>query len=353
MPIILCFDTETTGRPPPSTNPAFKSEGFFNDKRVPAESWPRVIQLAFIVYDTDAISMIYHYDEIIKMKSGVKIPPDSIKVHGITDKMSHASKIGIKDAMLKFAHAYDSCDFIVGHNIQFDINVICAELTLLLRESTTTPEEKTKLTPVLKSMLYDKDKKVCTMQQSKKVCRLPRLVYDVEKEEYARDSVGHFIEDAGLDKFGNKVTRNPRLETAHNILFKQKPNGTLHNALVDVAVCLRIFMYLYKNKKIDICDNGHRGENEFIYKTIRPSKLLSNELPVQIGDTPRIVEIKKMHEINFNKEFPKRTIRQSRGTASRSRVSRSKTRTYRMRNRKSASPNKSRRAFTVKKTRSL
>ena len=84
---ILVFDTETTGMPPPSTNPKFKTEGFFNDKRVPAELWPRIVQLSFIQYDTDKESIVKHYDEIVKMKPGIKIPKSSIDVHGLTDQM--------------------------------------------------------------------------------------------------------------------------------------------------------------------------------------------------------------------------------------------------------------------------
>jgi DNA polymerase III epsilon subunit-like protein len=338
MPVVLCFDTETTGKPPPSTNPAFKTEGFFNDKRVKAELWPRIIQLAFIKYDVDSVMPIETYDEIIKMKPGVTIPPDSIKVHGITDKMSGASTIKIKDAMLKFVDAYTSCDFVVGHNIQFDINVVCAELTLLLRDGVSS-SDKNKITTALRSLLYDKDKKVCTMQQSKKVCKLPKLVYDVDRDEYARNSMGHFIEDETLDKTGNRMTRNPRLETAHQILFKQKTNGQLHNALVDVAVCLRIFMFL--NKKIDICDDDHKPANEFIYDTIRPSKVLSNQLPVQIGDSPRIVEIKKMHEIGFLR-ISKSQWRKKPASVSR-----------RSRSRKTASLNRYRRNKTFRETKSL
>lgn len=291
MPIILCFDTETTGKPPLSVEGKFKTEGFFNDSRVSAESWPRIVQLAFIKYDTDSLVILDKYDEIIKMKPGFHIPHESTKIHGITNSMSYKSNVSIEDALLRFIDVYNECDFVVGHNIQYDINVVCAELTLLLREMSKNRDliEKT-----LRSLLYDKERKFCTMQNAKRICKLPKLVYDVEKGEYYKDASGHFVID---DMTGNQITRNPRLEVAHKIIFMQKPNGKLHSAMVDVAVCLRIFMYLYSN--VDVCGADYRKQNSFIYKTIRPSLILSNELPIQIGDSPEVMEIKQMHEIVF------------------------------------------------------
>jgi DNA polymerase III epsilon subunit-like protein len=340
MPIILCFDTETTGKPPPSSDPRFKTEGFFNDKRTPAERWPRIVQLSFIVYDTDKLTMVEHYDQIVKMKPGVKIPLASTKVHGITDKMSERG-IDIKNAMLDFMKACNKSSMIVGHNVQFDINVVCAELTLLIRNPSISFQEKKEFTALLKSMLYKENEKpkFCTMKNAKEVCNLPRHKYDPLTDKVMIDERGYFVIDETLDSKGKRQTRNPNLETTHKILFQQKPNGQLHNALVDVAVCLRVYVKLINN--VDICDETHRASNKFIFNLIKPSRIQSNQLPARINDEPEVFKIRRMNDFTFNKKFKSEEELDLVGdeqSRSPSRKSRSKTRSYRRRNTKSASP---------------
>jgi len=335
MPIILCFDTETTGKPPPSSDPRFKTEGFFNDKRVPAELWPRIVQLSFIQYDTDKELVLRHYDQIIKMKPGVKIPQASIKVHGITDQMSKRG-IDIRDAMLDFMKAYYESDSTVGHNVQFDLNVVCADLTILMRDPTTSPEQKKSFDYLISSLMGKKRPKICTMRESKEVCRLPRHKYDPATDKIITDKNGYYTIDETLDKNGNHQMRNSNLETTHKILFHEKPNGQLHNALVDVAVCLRVYMKLYKN--VDICDAAHKKTNGFVYDLIKPVRILSNELPARIGDEPEVFEIRRMNDFLFNKKFKTDEELDQEKSRPQTRSSRSRTRSYRRRNTRSASP---------------
>jgi DNA polymerase III epsilon subunit-like protein len=308
-PIVLCFDTETTGKPPPSKNPRFQSESFFNDKVTPAEEWPRVIQLAFILYDTEQMKQIDFYDKLIKLKPGEKIPPDSTKVHGITDEHLEKEGISVRSAMKTFIEFYDKADFVVGHNVQFDINVVSAELTLLLRDPQTNGTDKKKIREILQKLLWDKEKKYCTLQNSRSVCKLPKYIYDTNG--VVKDDTGHELIDYTLDYKGQRKIRNPRLETAHQVLFQQKPNGKLHDALVDVAVCLRIFLKLYIG--IDVCDSEYKSKNEFICDTINPSDLKPSEIPRRIGEPvihPDI--IKEMNSIKLGKTSSLRRTKKTR-----------------------------------------
>jgi DNA polymerase III epsilon subunit-like protein len=336
MPIVICFDTETTGMPPPSTNPKFKTEGFFNDKRVPAELWPRIVQLSFIQYDTDREMVIQHYDQIIKMKQGVKIPRSSTNIHGITDEMSKNKGIDIREAMMYFMKAYYDSEVTIGHNVQFDLNVVCAELTILMRDPTTTPEQKKSFEYLISSLMGKKRPKFCTMRESKDVCQLPKHQYNPVSDEIMIDEKGYFKIDESLDEMGKRKTRHSNLENTHKILFHEKPNGQLHNALVDVAVCLRVYMKLYKN--VDICDASHHPNNSFVYNLIKPVQILSNELPARVGDDPKTFEIRRMNDFTFNKKFKTDEELDHRESKTAPRVSRSKTRSYRRRNTKSASP---------------
>lgn len=335
MSVILCFDTETTGKPPSSTNTRFKFEGFFNDKRVPAEVWPRIVQLSFVQYDTDRQLILRQYDQIVKMKPGVKIPIDSTRIHGITDQISDTG-IDIREAMLVFMTAYYDSESSVGHNIQFDLNVVCAELTILMRDPLTSAEQKKSFDHLIRSLMGKKRPKVCTMRLSKEVCQLPRHKYDPVTDNIMIDSNGYYLINETLDSVGKRLLRNPNLETAHKILFHEKPSGQLHNALVDVAVCLRIYMKLDKN--VDICDISNRVTNEFIHDLIKPSMILSNELPARVGDEPDVFEIRRMNEVKFNKKFKTEDESGSDDSTGYSRVTRSQTRSYRKQNTKSASP---------------
>ena len=349
MPIVLCFDTETTGMPPPSTNPKFKTEGFFNDKRVPAELWPRIVQLSFIQYDTDKEVILQHYDQIIKMKPGVKIPKASTDVHGITDQMSKTKGIDIRRAMMDFMKAYYDSEVTIGHNVQFDLNVVCAELTILIRDPSTSPQDKKSFEYLATSLMGKKRPKFCTMRESKTVCKLPSFKYDPATDQPMTDSRGYYVIDDALDERGDHKFRGSNLENTHKILFQEKPNGQLHNALVDVAVCLRVYMKLYKN--VDICDASHRPTNSFVYNLIKPTRILSNELPARVGDDPKTFEMRRMNDFKFNKKFKMDEEPDRPESKNIPRVSRSKTRSYRRRNTKSASPlkrksNKTRRERT-------
>jgi len=336
MPIVLCFDTETTGKPPPSTNPKFKTEGFFNDKRVPAELWPRIVQLSFIQYDTDKEEVVQRYDQIIKMKPGIKIPKASIDVHGITDQMSKNKGIDIRRAMMDFMKAYYDSEVTIGHNVQYDLNVVSAELAILMRDPLTSSQDKKSFDYLTSSLMGKKRPKICTMRESKTVCKLPSFKYDTETDQPMTDSRGYYVIDDSLDEKGNHKFRGSNLETTHKILFQEKPNGQLHNALVDVAVCLRVYMKLYKN--VDICDADHRATNGFVYNLIKPTRILSNELPARVGDDPKTFEMRRMNDFKFNKKFKTDEELDHRESKSTPRVSRSKTRSYRRRNTKSASP---------------
>ena len=305
-PIILCFDTETTGKPP-------NNERYFNENRgAKAEEWPRVIQLAFILYDTEKKKQLAFYDKLIKLPAGQTVPPDSTAVHGISDADLEEKGISIRTAVRMFIHFFNKADFVVGHNVQYDINVMCAELTLLIRHPETTSADKTAMKDVIQKLMWDKSKRYCTLQHSKTVCQLPKYVY--EMDQLLRDETGKEVIDYSLDQYGKRKIRNPRLETAHQVMFQQKSNGQLHNALVDVAVCLRIFMKLYTG--IDLCDSTHRPSNKFICDTINPGHLKPSELPRRIGEPAIHPElIREMNEIQF-KSSRSSSSRRSRKTKS-------------------------------------
>lgn len=279
MPIVLVYDTETTGKPPHLPGQAF-AEGFFNDKKVPAEQWPRIVQLAFILYDTDTMTNIQLYDSIIRLKDDqYPIPPESIQFHAITDEISHDKGIPIEDALSDFVKAFDQADYVVGHNIQYDINVVLAEMAL----SNKSKQSHKLFENFQKKMRYDPTSqyKFCTMNRGKTACDLPKLQYGPHGPIIGED--GEPLVDLTLDKDGKRKLRGPSLENSHKLLFQQKPNGQLHNALVDVAVSLRVYMML--NHSIDICSEESQTEsNRIICELINPGHISKADMPRTIAD---------------------------------------------------------------------
>jgi DNA polymerase III epsilon subunit-like protein len=303
MPIILVYDTETTGKPPTLPGKKF-AEGFFSDKKLKAEQWPRIVQLAFILYDTDRMETLQMYDSIIQLRPNqYPIPAESTKVHGITDEKSQAEGIPIAQALVDFMEAYERAAYVVGHNIQYDINVVLAEIVLMNRRMDDldreflTKEARKALKSFQSKMAYDPDSqfKYCTLQNGKARCNLPKLQYDDDGPILGED--GEPLIDYTLDKEGKRKIRGPSLENSHKLIFHEKPNGQLHNALVDVAVSLRIYMMLRASK--NICSAEHMTEsNDAICALINPTPISKAEMPKTIADELEMVDILPVEKSN-------------------------------------------------------
>ena len=174
---LFIMDTETTGKPP----------------RLPvlAETvmyWPHVIQLSFMILDTETFRYTEH-DYMIT--SPIDIENDHI--HGITTQMNKVKGFPFQIIYPIFKLCMEQCDLVIGHNISFDLNMMHVEC---LRHD---------IQWIFDRPIY------CTMKSS---------TFMFEKW--------------------------PRLEELHNRLFQDKAKN-LHNARVDVIVCLRCYMKMMHN----------------------------------------------------------------------------------------------------------
>ena len=78
---IIVIDTETTGLPTTRGN-------VINDVEE-LKKWPYIIQLSFIVFDTNKNKICHEHDFIISIPDNVKISSRSIELHGISRKISN------------------------------------------------------------------------------------------------------------------------------------------------------------------------------------------------------------------------------------------------------------------------
>lgn len=258
---IIVFDTETTGFSPE------KNE---------------IVQLSYILYNTDTQSVIYATSlgsDIVKI-NGI-IPKSTSDVHGITKEMT-LDKRPIKEHIDEFITYCNQASKFVGHNVKFDIKMITGQITKIIAED---PEEAAKYSGFLsKFAMVDKINKKKTTQV------LPDTAYCTMTE-----SKGVCAELKGVKKL-----KNDKLIEVHKLLFNQDVGGQLHNALVDISVTLRVYLKLTMD--IDICQSMNNfsanpttlSNNNEICNLINPIPIqkevenidYSGELITGINDTP-------------------------------------------------------------------
>ena len=113
--MYLIFDTETTGLPISWTAPL---DDFDN--------WPRMIQIAWQVHDVEGELM--DVQNFLIKPEGFIIPRGSEKVHGISTERATREGKSLEYVLDQFLDAISNVSCIIGHNIEFDNNIVGSEL---------------------------------------------------------------------------------------------------------------------------------------------------------------------------------------------------------------------------------
>ncbi len=113
--MFLIFDTETTGLP-----------RNYNAPLSDFDNWPRMVQIAWQLHDPRG-HLISH-DSIIIKPEGYTIPFATIQIHGITNERANEEGLDLKETLQKFVSVVNQSSYLCGHNIEFDMNIIGAEL---------------------------------------------------------------------------------------------------------------------------------------------------------------------------------------------------------------------------------
>ena len=116
--MFLIFDTETTGLPRD-----------WNAPLTDANNWPRCVQIAWQLHDKGG-NCISHEDYLVT-PDGYTIPYDSEKIHGISTALAEKEGIPIGEVLEKFRLILNQCEFVGGHNVKFDLNIMGAEFLRL------------------------------------------------------------------------------------------------------------------------------------------------------------------------------------------------------------------------------
>ncbi len=184
---ILVFDTETTG--------------FINKKEFDLEKQPRIVQFAGIIWELDESGKYSEIERInILINPGIPIPYGASQVHSIYDvDVKDAPKI--ETTIDDFLRGINEADAIIGHNIEYDEDMIKLELRRLQKVHEYQPKQV-----------------LCTMKSTVDFCK--------------------------LEGNGNRY-KYPKLWELHKKLFDEYFIGA-HDAMVDVEATMRCFLELNK-----------------------------------------------------------------------------------------------------------
>lgn len=205
--MYLIFDTETTGIPRNKTAP-------ISD----LENWPRLVQIAWQLHDSRG-KLLSHHNYLIKPE-GFDIPYKAEQIHGISTKRALAEGHELKKVLTTFAEDLSMTAELVGHNIEFDINIIGAEF---LRKELPTNT----------------------------FLNLAKLDTGIASTEFCQLSGG----------IGGRL-KMPRLVELHEKLFG-KDFGGAHDAAYDVAATARCFFGLVKKKVVSPFDSTPVSEIDY------------------------------------------------------------------------------------------
>ena len=212
--MYLTFDTETTGLPKNFKAPISDSE-----------NWPRLVQLAWQINDKKG-HLVDNKSHIIK-PNNFTIPYNSEKIHGISTQDAIDKGMELLIVLKDFENDLTKCKYIIGHNINFDKNILGAEY---YREN-------------IETKLLDKIS-IDTGQISKRYCNLK-------------------------GGFGGGL-KMPKLIELYEILFGEKFSDA-HDAAFDVNATAKSFFELLKKGEYS---NEDSIPNEISY--VSPKIKISN-----------------------------------------------------------------------------
>ena len=288
-PLILVFDTETTGLGTGGETSVTEASNLDN--------WPIIVQLAFILYNPVTMEIVAQSEEgndIIKLKENqYPIPQGSVDVHGVTDERSRTEGRPIDVAMDEFIAAYNRTSALVAHNTPYDVNVVCAELLRLIGDEQISEAKKEMYRDAYRKLRGLDAESAPEVVDTQYLAKADARVWPYK---YVRDAEKNVVVDKVVAEDGKTYDvkrkeyfakayspKNPNLEEGHIALFGEQINGRTHSALVDVAGCLRLYMATAPQYHVDICAPANRTpSNVELCRIINPGPPLAHKVPKMI-----------------------------------------------------------------------
>ena len=235
--MFLIFDTETTGFPKD-----------WNAPITDLDNWPRMVQLAWQIHDEKG-GLIEVQDHIV-YPDGYDIPFNATKIHGISTERAKNEGKPLQEVLEIFTASLQKCEYVIGHNVNFDLNVTGCEYLRAFGEN-----------PLGSKVPLDS----CT-ETTAALCQIP----------------------GGR---GGKF-KLPKLEELHRHLFNEGIDEA-HNAAFDVEATARVFLELVR---LEVIGAQTLGKEQHIIDAFK----LANPAPIKaIGLA--VDEAKKKREEGLGK----------------------------------------------------
>lgn len=207
---IMVLDTETSG---------------FIPKGKKGQD-PYIVQLSYLILEN--FKIIKKVDKLVKLKYNM-ITEEAYKIHNISFDKCKKLGVDIKDLLLDLMIDLESIDIFVGHNFQFDFDMLQIEMKRLVKSIDAGFPMKFLLEANLDDLINIRKEKIyCTMKYGKPICQ---FTYTNKNEQL--------------------IPKNPKLSELYKHLFNRDPIN-MHNSFNDIIATLRCFYMLYDG--IDISE---------------------------------------------------------------------------------------------------
>ena len=210
---VLFYDLETTGlvntqrnTAPEECYPDYKDLTKYNTARIVSIGWLYIKE-----FNYDCEIKIDNISECIIKPNGFIIPNESIKIHGITNECAINNGIRLKKILKKIGKIIKSCDYIIGYNVYYDINILLSELHRKKRNLTIN--------------------KILKLKEEKNIICIGQIASMNAKPS------------GWLKRFNYQM---PSQVNVYRQLFNEELENA-HNAKSDVLGMIKIIFWIYKN----------------------------------------------------------------------------------------------------------
>jgi len=191
MSSYLVFDTETTGLP----------TGSRTYKNLTGYDGCRIVSIAVVHYDENH-NVLRTMNELVKPEGYQEMPEGAFKVHGITYQDAFDKGKPLIKILQVFDLLLEQTNIVIGHNIEFDLNVLKSET---FRKGMSVDR-------------LDSIKPICTLEMTKKIYNKPMKLIEI-----------------------------------YHLLFNEHFKGA-HDALSDTLACARVYHKLLEHKETKISE---------------------------------------------------------------------------------------------------
>jgi DNA polymerase-3 subunit alpha len=212
---VFFIDLETTGLMTVSKTNNIPEEKYPDYKDLEKYKKCRMVSIGWLYME----KFEYYYEieleninELLIIPESFIIPEKSTKIHGITNDFAMNNGKDLKSVLKKIGKKIKKCDYIIGYNVFFDINILLSELY-----------NKKRFKTINKILKMKNDNKIICMGL-------------ISAKEAQPDNYKPF-----------RKFQIPKQKDVYEKCYNSEPKNS-HNAKSDVLTMIKIMQFIYNNK---------------------------------------------------------------------------------------------------------